>query len=402
MLGNYLVNSYLKDENDDDFADGDAIQVIDPLTVKFILDEPVSYFPSLLATPPYFVVNSDCFQSNQDPLANCRAVGKYSIAECEPGVQIRLEANPRWPGTAPAFNKLQLRFYDGPDRMRRSLENSAVDVALTGLEHDDVRDLRQRRGFVYWEGPPVFKSYLVFEQSAEPWDNPRVREAIALSVDREALASEIFEGSRQPLFSPVPDGTPGHSSSEPARNLEEAQSILTAAGYRPDNKLVIELWYEDAGRYSDVEAEYSQAIKSQLEETDLIEVTLQGAPYNVFRPQSATCNYPAYLLGWPAPGQPTSYIDAMSWLEYFITNTDTVCSNYESDAMDALYKAAIEETDEVARIDIYRQIQELWAQEYPTLDLTQEPRVALSLPNVSGIVIDAMGLLHFDTLVKSS
>ena len=91
----------------------------------------------------------------------------------------------------------------------------------------------------------------------------------------------------------------------------------------------------------------------------------------------------------------------MSWLEYFITNTDTVCSNYESEAMDALYQAALEETDETARLELYRQIQELWAQEFPTLDLTQEPRVAISQPNVTGVVIDSLGLLHFDALAKS-
>ncbi|MGB3717512.1 MAG: ABC transporter substrate-binding protein, partial [Candidatus Promineifilaceae bacterium] len=401
MLGNYLVNSYLKDENEDNFADNDAVQVIDPLTVKFILNEPASFFPSLLATPPYFVVDSDCYSSSQDPVNRCGGLGKYSISEWEPGVQMRLEANTQWPGEAPNFSNLQLRFYDDPDRMQRSLENGAIDIAWTGLSRNDVNDLVNRRGFVNWESPPVFKSYLVFEQSTEPWDNARIRQAIAFAVDREALAADVFEEARLPLFSPVPDGTPGHVATAPGRDLAQSQTILTAAGYSPDNKIVIELWYEDGGRYSDIEAEYAEALKTQLEETGLVQVELSGAPYSVFRPQSATCNYPTYLLGWPSPGQPASFIDAMSWMEYFITSTDTVCSNYESAEMDALYEAAIEETDAVARQEIYRQIQELWAREYPTLDLTQEPRVALSLPNVSGVVIDAMGLLHFDRLEKS-
>jgi peptide/nickel transport system substrate-binding protein len=401
MLGNYLVNSYLKDENDDNFADNDAVQVIDPLTVKFILDEPASFFPSLLATPPYFVVDSGCFSSNQDPVNSCGGLGKYAISEWEPGVQMRLEANSQWPGESPNFNNMQLRFYDDPDRMRRSLENGAIDIAWTGLSPEEVNDLVNRRGFVEWESPPVFKSYLVFEQGTEPWDNARIRQAIALAVDREALASNVFKDARLPLYSPVPDGTPGHVATAPGRDLAQSQAILSASGYSPENKLEIELWYEDGGRYSNIEAGYAEILKAQLEETGLVQVVLSGAPYSVFRPQSATCNYPAYLLGWPSPGQPASFLDAMSWMEYFITSTDTVCSNYESEEMDALYEAAIGETDTVARQEIYRQIQELWAREYPTLDLTQEPRLALSLPNVSGVVIDAMGLLHFDRLDKA-
>jgi len=401
ILGNYLVNSYLKDENEDNFSDNDAVQVIDPLTIKFILQEPASYFPSVLATPPYFVVDSDCYTTNQDPVNNCAGIGKYTITEWDPGVQMRLEVNSQWPGESPKVDKIQLRFYEDPDRMRRSLENSAIDIAWIGLTRDAIKDFNNRRGFISWEGPPVFKSYLVFEQGTEPWDSARIREAIALAVDRDALAADVFDSARLPLFSPVPNGTPGHVSANPSRDLAQSRFILSAAGYSAENQLAIELWYEDGGRYSKVEAEYAEALKSQLEETGLIQVAITGAPYSVFRPQSATCNYPTYLLGWPSPGQPTSYIDAMSWIEYFITSTDAVCSNYESAEMDALYEAAMQEVDLTARQDIYRQIQELWAKDYPTLDLTQESHSAISLPNVTGVVIDAMGLLHFDQLEKS-
>jgi polar amino acid transport system substrate-binding protein len=51
-LGNSQVNGYLKDSNEDGFADEDSIQVLDAQQVKFVLQEPIGYFPSLLATPP--------------------------------------------------------------------------------------------------------------------------------------------------------------------------------------------------------------------------------------------------------------------------------------------------------------------------------------------------------------
>ena len=161
------------------------------------------------------------------------------------------------------------------------------------------------------------------------------------------------------------------------------------------------LWFVNDGRYTALEGQYANALKAQFEETGLIAVTVEGAPWNVFRPESLNCSYPAYLLGWPSQGQPASFLDAMSWMEYFITNTDLVCSNYDSPAMTALYEEAMAETDEVARLELYRQIQELWAREFPTLDLTQEPRIAISLPNVENIAIDAMGLLHYDALSKT-
>ena len=401
-LGNYLVNSYLRDANDDSFADNDAVQVIDSQTIKIILNEPTSYFPSVLATPPYFILDSQCYASTEDPVNNCAGIGQYVVADWEPGVQIRLESNPSWPGDALSFDKIQIRFYEDPDRMRRSLENSAIDMAWIGLTQDAVKDFNNRRGFVYWEGSPVFKSYLVFEQSGDPWDSARIREAVAMTVDRESLASDVFAGSRKPLYSPVPDDIPGHTANQPVRDLNQASFILSAAGYSPDNKLSMELWYEDGGRYSAIEGQYAEALKAQLEESGLIEVTVSGAPYSVFRSQSATCNYPAYLLGWPSPGQPASYLEAMSWIEYFITNTDLLCSNYESEQMQSLYEAALEENDPNLRQEIYREIQELWAREFPTLDLTQEFYAAISLPTVTGVAFDAMGLLHYGELEKGT
>jgi peptide/nickel transport system substrate-binding protein len=399
-LGNVQINGYLKDANDDGFADEDAVQILDAQRVKFVLQEPTAYFPSLLATPPYFVVSEECFPAAFDPGSVCGGLGKYTIREWEQGVQMRLEANPLWPGTEPAFARIQLRFYDEPGRMRRSLENNAIDLVWTGLLTADAQALRESPAYVYWEGPAAFKSYLVFEQSEDPWDNARLRQAVAFSIDREALASQVFGDVRRPLYSPIPSGTPGQVAAESTRDLNSARSILLASGYSTGNKLEMTIWFVNDGRYTALEEQYALALAAQLEETELIDVTLEGAPWNVFRPQSLSCNYPAYLLGWPSSGQPAAFLDALSWIEYFITNTDQICSNYESPAMDALLAAARAETELTARLEIYRQIQELWAQEYPTLDLTEEPRIAVSVAGLQNVVIDAMGLLHYDLLTK--
>jgi ABC-type transport system substrate-binding protein len=143
-LGNVQINGYLKDANDDGFADEDAVQILDAQRVKFVLQEPTAYFPSLLATPPYFVVSEECFPAAFDPGSVCGGLGKYTIREWEQGVQMRLEANPLWPGTEPAFARIQLRFYDEPGRMRRSLENNDIDLDWTGLLTDDAQALRER------------------------------------------------------------------------------------------------------------------------------------------------------------------------------------------------------------------------------------------------------------------
>jgi peptide/nickel transport system substrate-binding protein len=408
-LGNFLVNTYLKDSNDDNFADEDAVQVMDPATVKIILQEPTAYFPAILAVPPFFPISDECYSDAGDPGSTCGGIGPYTIVSWQLNDRIRLRANPDWPGEPkPAFENITLKFYTDAASMRRSLvEFRSVDLAWTGLPFQDFADLAAldvggdgQKDFTAWEGPSTFKSYIIFEQSTEPWDKERIRQAAAYAIDREALAA-VFGGARRPLFSPVPDDIPGHTPTFPARDLDRARELLRQEGYTAEEKLPITLWFVNDGRYSDVEEGYANAIKAQLEETGVFQVTVSGAGWDEFRLQISQCNFPAYLLGWPSRGQPTSYLDASSWTDFFVTNTDRVfCSNYESTRMTALVAEARGELDEGQRLTVYGEIQQLWADELPTLPLTQEPRRAISLPTIDNVRIDALGLMHYEWLTK--
>ena len=407
-LGNFLVNSYLKDSNEDGFADDDAVQVIDQFTVKFVLQEPDATFLNLLATPPYFPISNECYSEGQDDLSSCGGLGPYTIVSWTPGEQMRLRANPEWPGRpTPAFENILLRFQDSTAVMRRSLEEfKSIDIAWTGLPYSDFTALQTNDSnsdglpdFKAWTGPAAFKSHLIFNQEQEPWDSDKVRQAFALSVDRTALAEVVFGGSRLPLFSPIPDSVPGHLPVLPQRNLPQARSLLLEEGYSQSVPLEIELWYVNDGRYSDVEAAYAIALKTQLEETGVFQVTLSSAPFEQFIGQVTECNLPVYLMGWPSPGRPTDYLDPGAWTDFFITS-NAFCPNYSSPAMDAFIEAADGEIDPAARLAVYGDIQQLWAQDLPTLDLLQEPRIAISLDSVNNLQIDALGLLHYEVLTK--
>ncbi len=399
--GNFLVNTFLRDANIDGFADEDSVEILDSLTIRINLDEAASHFLSVLATPPFFVVSDECYPLEPAPDSVCGGIGPYLIQDWEPGDQVRLKANPQWPGMPPVFENIQVRLYTSSEQMRGSLEGGAIDLAWLGLGEEDLIALRETEGFRAWEGPAAFKSYLVFEQSQPPWNNPLVRQAAALAIDRNGLA-DIFPGTRKPLFSPIPNTVPGHQAAEPDRNLAEAIRLLNAAGYNEENLLDITLDYTNDGRYSPYEEEYATALATQLEETNIFQVTLVGAPYDTFRAQSATCESGAFLLGWPPSGQPPNYIDPAHWMYYFVFNTASVCSNYENTAMSAAISQLenLDPTNIDGRVERWTEIQEIWAESYPTLDLTQEIRIALSLDKVSELKIDALGILRFETLTK--
>ncbi len=399
--GNFLVNTFLRDANIDGFADEDSVEILDSLTIRINLDEAASHFLSVLATPPFFIVSDECYPLEPAPDSVCGGIGPYLIQDWEDGDQIRLKANPQWPGMQPVFENIQIRLYTSSEQMRSSLEGGAIDVAWLGLAEEDLISLRETEGYRTWEGPAAFKSYLVFEHSQPPWDNALVRQAAGLAVDRNALAN-VFPGTRKPLFSPIPNTVPGYVAAEPDRDLTEAIRLLNAAGFNEETPLPITLDYTNDNRYSTYEEEYATLLAAQLEETGIFDVTLNGAPYDTFRAQSATCGSGAFLLGWPPSGQPPNYIDPAHWMYYFVFNTSSVCSNYENTAMSAAISQLenLDPTNMSGREARWSEIQEIWAESYPTLDLTQEIRIALSLDKVSELKIDALGILRFETLEK--
>lgn len=408
-LGNFLVNDYLKDSDEDNFADDDAVQVMDQYTVKFVLQTPTSHFLSILATPPYFPISNECYILTWDLENDCGGIGPYTIVDWQIGDRMVLQANPEWPGTpGPAFENIVVRFYDELGAIRNSLEKfQSIDMVWTGFPYEQLIELSQADAngdgladYRIWEGASTFKSYLIFDQDTESWNRKKVRQAAALAVDRSALAA-LFAGERSPLFSPVPDSMPGHVAVLPQRNLPQARSLLLEEGYSPAVPLAVELWYVNNGRYSSIEDSYANAIKAQLEETGVFQVTLQGIDFETFRGQIGICGYSAYLIGWPTPGRPVNYLDISSWTDFFIENTDSgFCSNYESSAMTAFLEAVREETNSDERAAIFAAMQTLWADELPTLDLLQEQRFAISLTNIDNVQVDALGLLHYETLTK--
>lgn len=406
-LGNFLVNGLLKDSNDDGFADEDAVQVFGQNTVKFVLQEPTAYFPNILATPPYYPISPTCYAATFDATSECGGLGPYTITEWSED-EMQLQANSQWPGSpSPTFATIRLRFFADGAALQNALVNfNSVDMAWNGMPYTVMINLAGQDNnsdgsadFALWPGPAIFKSYLLFDQATPPWDSKQVRQAVAYALDRQAIVDAVFGDSRQTLFSPVPDRVPGHVNVFPNRDLVRARALLLQAGYSEDVPLPITLWFIEDGRYSSVEDQYAAAIKTQLEETNVFQVTLQSAPWEIYQIQIFSCGYDFYLLGWPSPGTPPNYLHITSWTDFFLSDSG-FCTNYESAAMTALATSAQEELDDAGREDLYRQLQTLWADELPTLDLTQEPRWALSLPTVGNVQIDAMGLLHYELLTK--
>jgi peptide/nickel transport system substrate-binding protein len=140
-------------------------------------------------------------------------------------------------------------------------------------------------------------------------------------------------------------------------------------------------------------------LKDNLEETDLIEVNLQNTEWATYKEYQNAGSMPVFLLGWyPDYLDPDNY----TWSFAHSSAADDLGIFYASDEMDALLEAGqtAPELRGDDRLQIYEDIQDLWAVDVPTVPLTQGALLVVAQQGVEGIVLDPNMLFHYFLLSK--
>lgn len=234
---------------------------------------------------------------------------------------------------------------------------------------------------------------------AEPVWTQGLRQAIAAAIDREVIVDRVFEGRNVPAYSMVPEDYP-YTTTQPffdkygTRDLDMAISLLEAEGFSEDNPFSFILWYPPE-HYGTTTADVMQVIKEQLEDTGMIEVTLESMNWAEYVDGFVAGELPFFILGWFP-----DFADPDTWLSPFsscIQSPDNGV-NYCNEEMDALLTAAASSSDADERTDLYEQIGELYAEDIPTIPLFWEPEFVTYRDGVEGVTIGAPFEFNYDVL----
>ena len=202
-------------------ADGEplaGVEVVDERTLRLHLDRPEPGFVRTLAHPSLVPVpraaEDDPEGFGRQPVGN----GPFSVAEpVEPGGFIRLARHEEHRDD-PRLDAVVLQVYaEDSDREQQwqDLLEEQLHVAEVPVERIDEAVDRFGRSADGYRGPGLLAGitstvYLYgFDLTAEPYDDPDVRRAVSLSIDRERLADEVFDGARRAADAIVPPPVPG-------------------------------------------------------------------------------------------------------------------------------------------------------------------------------------------------
>lgn len=304
----------------------ESITAIDDLTVAIRLTEPSPIYPNNLNNT--FIMDRGWSETHevtqvQDHAAgeenyavrNTNGTGRYTLVSRDPDVRTVLALNPaHWSGETPAVTEIvYLPISDNATRMA-ALLSGEVDF-VQDVPVQDVARLSATAGIHVEIGPENRFIYLGMRQGsplisadngpASPFDNPLVREAINLAIDREAIRDVVMRGLSVPTCITNPPFVRGWSAELdacPAFDPERAMELLAEAGYPDGFAVTLDT---PNNRYVNDEA-ISQAIVAMLSQIGL-DVSLASRPLAQHSPRILNGESDFYLMGWGVPTLDSQY-----------------------------------------------------------------------------------------------
>lgn len=232
-----------------------AIEAPDTRTVIIYLKKPFPQLPALLAHPAMAALPFHRIETVGEKWAADRPLvtsGAYRLTDWRLSQRLILDANPNWHGGKPRTQRIVWKPMDNLNSAMRLILSGGADI---GSEYTPSRHhwLRKNHPETIRNAPFLGTYYFAFNTRKPPFDDVRVRRALAMAVDREWIASKMVDAGNKPAWGLLPPGLDGGKSYRPdwaklsrGERLHAAQQMLAEAGYGPNRPLTFEIRFNSS------------------------------------------------------------------------------------------------------------------------------------------------------------
>jgi oligopeptide transport system substrate-binding protein len=338
-----------------------GVHAIDPFTVRVELEHPTAFFLDLCAFQTLLVVPRQTIEKYGDRWLMTRPLpssGPFELVAWRLNDKIRLKKNPHyWDAANTQSAIIDLLPVGSPNAALNLYTHGQADIVwdkdLVPTELVDA--LLQRPDFHTFNYLGTY--FIRFNVTKRPFDDPRVRKALALAIDRERIVKKITRAGEQPAFHLVPDGTANYSPSEGlGYNPELARKLLAEAGY-PGGKGFPHFEYMfnaaaggSAKIHENVAIELQQMWRDELG----IQMDLRQLEWKVYLSAQSHLDFELSRSSWIG-----DYDDPQTFLGMFTSDDGNNRTGWKKPNYDALIEAANNEPDLVKRANIFQQAETL-------------------------------------------
>lgn len=227
---------------------GDSLIVRDQETITIVLGAPAPYFLQELAGLNTHVVKKALIDkygtSWTDHLAEGAGAGIFKVASYSHSQGMVLVPNPGYYGTKARLQKLE--FLPSGDPATVYKEYLAGQVDFAGVPLSDLASAKTRKDYQHASSLNI--SFLAINFLAKPFDNLHIRQAFALALDKNVLASNVLHGAYTPTNHLLPQGMPGSN-----QQLTGPDGVSSTAGDKTKAQQLLQQGLQEAG-YSSASA----------------------------------------------------------------------------------------------------------------------------------------------------
>jgi oligopeptide transport system substrate-binding protein len=364
-----------------------GVQAPDPYTLVLTIDAPKSYFLSKLTSGPAVVLQKSNVESAAAWTEQPRGTGPFRLEKWEHNEHMVLVANPDYYGgqpRVPVVNIWMGNFAQG-ELQQYERENSSLDVANVPVEDlDRVSDRNNALSKELRSTPDLSITYLGFNIRQKPFDDPKVREALARVIDRQKIARVMFQSRVRQATGFVPPDMAGYkgSGNDDLYNVTRARQLISESTYK-DVKNLPRIRLYSAGGALDL------ALKDVFSQTLGLDVEVHSVEWSDYLAGLDRGDYPLFTLTWVADyPDPESILGSM-----FRSTSPSNYTSYHNADVDAALATAGVEADRARRMQTYAQIEERVLADYPAVPLYHSVSYTLVKPYVENLDITSLGIL---------
>jgi ABC-type transport system substrate-binding protein len=360
-------------------------QVVDDHTVRVTLKQSFAAFLFRLAHSAGGIVSPAAHQKwGKDLTLHPVGTGPFKFVEWVKGDRVVLERSDTYWGGRPLLDRVAVKTVREDSARVLMLEAGDADLILN-IPPEDIPRLRKDPRFAIDSIPTARALYVVINVQKKPFDDVRVRQALNLAVNREAIVKSLFQGNAgaiSGIVAPLQNGfakLPGY-----AFDPKKAKELLAQAGVPA---LKVKLW-SPKGRYVK-DFELAQAVQQDLAAVG-VEAALNTMEWGAYL--SATKTAPdqtdreLFLLGWsPSTGE-------AQWGIYPLLHSSQLAPKgdnrgfFVSKALDDAIDKATTATSDAARLGALREAQQIIIKDAPAIFLISPNMIVGASKKVHGVV----------------
>ncbi|WP_211745453.1 peptide ABC transporter substrate-binding protein [Paenibacillus sp. Marseille-Q4541] len=381
-----------------------GVEAVDEHTLKVTLENPTPYFLGLTSFYTYYPVHqsvedNDKWATNKDSMITN---GPFTLTQWTTGQKIEVTKNEQyWDKDNIKLSKIDMSLTPSGATELSSYRSGELDYA--GAPNGEV-PTDQIPG-VSKELPEEFKStgiastyYYMFNTTAEPFQNAKIRKAFTMALDRQAIVDNVTLGGQIPAFGFVPPGIKGETAQFRdeikdtdyfQENAEEAKKLLEEGmkeeGYTTLPKVT--LIYNS----SEAHQKLAVAVADMWKKALGVDVATQNQEWGVFLETRNNLNYQVARAGWSA-----DYNDPMTFMDIWTTGNGNNDAGYANPEYDALIEKAAGEKDLAKRNEYFAQAEKILIQDDMIIaPLYYYTNVSLTKPYLKGVSLDFSGAIDF-------